>query len=157
MPIRKSWVMKYVANASYLVALACTGSVAITLGLTPLVTFLPEAVVALGWVREPDVAKLVLYAVIDVSWLALLIWAWIHYGTLVPRATRSGFEKSATLGQSLIGVGHLTVLSIFVVEEVQWMMILPVLVVIVCYGVGVVLVERSRLRSGPTDRRDTSG
>jgi hypothetical protein len=144
--------MKWVLNLSYLVALGCTGSVAISLALTPLVTTVPDIVVGLGWVREPETAKLAVYAVIDGAWLAVLIWAWIHYGTLVPRATRPGFENSGIAGQVLMGVGHLTVLSIFLVEAVQWLMILPVIVVLVCYGIGLVMVERSRQRRRSPDR-----
>jgi hypothetical protein len=51
-----------------------------------------------------------------------------------------------------MGVGHLTVLSIFLVEAVQWLMILPVIVVLVCYGIGLVMVERSRQRRRSPDR-----
>ena len=148
--------MKLWLNLSYFIALICVGDVVLLLGLTPQVTALPEEAVALGLFKEAEHAKLALYLLVDVVWTAILVCLWVRNGSLVPTATRPGRRRRSMFGHSMIALGNLTVLSIFFVETMKWLMILPVLVVLVCYVAGIVLIETSRQWTGRA-RKNASG
>ena len=138
----KTWI-----NISYFIALICVGDVVLLLGLTPVLTMLPDIAVALGFVKEPEHAKVAFYLLVSVIWTGVLIWLWARHKSLVPTAIKPGFRSRYVLGNSMVLLGHVTVLSIYFVETMKWLMILPVLIIFICYFAGVVLIEISRQRA----------
>jgi hypothetical protein len=138
--------VKIALNISYFIATICVGAFTFTIGLTPLVTTLPEEAVRVGLFNESGSARVALYFLIAGIWAAILIWVWVRNGSLVPSIIKPGSRVKYVLGNSLILLGHLMVLSVYFVKAMQWLMILPVLIVLVCYFSGVVLVELSRQR-----------
>jgi hypothetical protein len=141
--------MTILLNVSYFLALTCVGAFALLMALTPVLTTLPEEAVALGLVKAPERAKIAIYLLVTALWSGALIWLWIRHRGLVPAAIKPGCRSRLVLGQSMILVGHLTVLGIIFVELMRWLMILPVLVIVSCYVAGVLLTERSRQRGKP--------
>jgi len=141
--------MRALLNVSYFLVLICVGDFILLMGLTPVLTGLPDAAVALGFVREADYAKVALYLLVSVVWTGVLIWLWVRHKSLVPTAIKPGYRPRYLLGHAMVLLGHATLLGIFFVEAMKWLMILPVLVILGCYFAGVVLIEISRQRAGP--------
>lgn len=54
----------------------------------------------------------------------------------------------------MVLLGHATALSIFFVEMMKWLMILPVLIILICYVAGIVVIEKSRQRCAPAVKEE---
>jgi hypothetical protein len=137
--------MGALANFSYFVALAVVGGCAVAIAFSPVMTILPDLAVVLGLARESQDAKHAAYAVIFGAWAVLLVALWVRHGRLLP-VPMPGDPSGTRKGQALVAAGHGVVLSVAIIPAMQFLMILPVLLILALYIAGIVQVERYRRR-----------
>ncbi|MFY9317309.1 MAG: hypothetical protein WAO95_17360 [Burkholderiales bacterium] len=134
-------------HLSYFVALAAMGSFVLLMALGSFATIGVELVgMALGARPNEETAKAIVYSTVAFLWTCALVAIWVRNQGLSPRRVVPGRGAWLTWGHGCLAVGHLLVLSLFIFQELGLLMILPVLVVLILYSVGIALVEAARDR-----------
>jgi hypothetical protein len=143
-------------NFNYFLALVAMGTFVLLLVLEPFM-FLASGVLsaALGLRPDEQNAKQLGYALVAAIWTVFLIVIWIRKKGLAPRAAKEGKNGKLVLGQLFVFAGHSLVLTMVIFPRpFAMLMILPILVIMALYIVGICLVELARDRRGPVLMRE---
>jgi hypothetical protein len=122
-------------HLNYFIALVVVGAFFLLMGVSQFIFFLPES------------AKIGMNILITIVWAIVLIGLWIRYKGLAPKIIKPRRKSLSVLGHLSIIAGHVLIFCIVFIKAFAYMMILPVLGVLVFYGVGVLLIEISRGRA----------